>query len=93
MALRRRTTLKDVADEVGVHVSTVSRALNPSTRHFIRPEVAERVLEASTRLNYRPNAAAYSLRTNRTRIVGIVIPDIANPVFPPIIRGIEEVLS
>ncbi len=93
MAPRHRTTLKDVADEVGVHVSTVSRALNPATRHYIRPEVAERVLEASARLNYRPNAAAYSLRTNRTRIVGIVIPDIANPVFPPIIRGIEEVLS
>lgn len=93
IAPRRRTTLKDVADEVGVHVSTVSRALNPATRHFIRPEVADRVLEASARLNYRPNAAAYSLRTNRTRIVGIVIPDIANPVFPPIIRGIEEVLS
>lgn len=90
---RRRTTLKDVAEAVGVHVSTVSRALNPATRHFIRPEVAARILEASEQLNYRPNAAAYSLRTNRTNIVGVVIPDIANPVFPPIIRGIEDVLS
>lgn len=90
---RRRTTLKDVADEVGVHVSTVSRALNPQTRHFIRPEVAERIHEVSERLNYRPNAAAYSLRTNRSLIIGVVIPDIANPVFPPIIRGIEQVLS
>lgn len=90
---RRRTTLKDVADEVGVHTSTVSRALNPETRHFIRPEVAERILAVSERLSYRPNAAAYSLRTNKTRIVGVVIPDIANPVFPPIIRGIEDVLS
>lgn len=90
---RRRTTLKDVAEDVGVHVSTVSRALNPDTRHFIRPEVAERILAASERLNYRQNAAAYSLRTNRTRIIGVVIPDIANPVFPPIIRGIEDVLS
>lgn len=89
----RRTTLKDVAEAVGVHVSTVSRALNPATRHFIRPEVASRILAASTELNYRPNAAAYSLRTNRTHIVGVVIPDIANPVFPPIIRGIEDVLS
>ncbi len=90
---RRRTTLKDVAEEVGVHTSTVSRALNPETRHFIRPEVAERILAVSERLNYRPNAAAYSLRTNKTRIIGVVIPDIANPVFPPIIRGIEDVLS
>ena len=90
---RRRTTLKDVAEAVGVHVSTVSRALNPATRHFIRPEVAARILETSVSLNYRPNAAAYSLRTNRTHIIGVVIPDIANPVFPPIIRGIENVLS
>jgi LacI family transcriptional regulator len=82
-----------VAEAVGVHVSTVSRALNPATRHFIRPEVAARILQASEQLNYRPNAAAYSLRTNRTHIVGVVIPDIANPVFPPIIRGIEDVLS
>ena len=90
---RRRTTLKDVAETVGVHVSTVSRALNPATRHFIRPEVAARIVEASARLNYQPNAAAYSLRTNRTRIVGVMIPDIANPVFPPIIHGIETVLA
>ena len=90
---RRRTTLKDVAEAVGVHVSTVSRALNPATRHFIREEVSARILEASLRLNYQPNAAAYSLRTNRTRIVGVMIPDIANPVFPPIIHGIETVLA
>ncbi len=90
---RRRTTLKDVAKAVGVHVSTVSRALNPDTRHFIRAEVVERILAAAERLSYRPNAAAYSLRTNRTRIIGVVIPDIANPVFPPIIRGIEDELS
>jgi LacI family transcriptional regulator len=89
---RRRTTLKDVADAVGVHVSTVSRALNPGTRHFIRPEVSLRILDMSAALNYRPNAAALSLRTNRTMIVGVLIPDIANPVFPPIIRGIEDVL-
>ena len=44
-------------------------------------------------LNYHPNAAAHSLRTNRTRTVGIVVPDITNPVFPPIIRGIEDALA
>lgn len=93
MAGRRRTTLKDVAEDVGVHVSTVSRALNPQTRHFIRPEVAETILQAASRLSYRPHYAAYSLRTSRTLIVGVAIPDIANPVFPPIIQGIEDVLS
>ena len=90
---RRRTTLKDVAEAVGFHVSTVSRALNPATRHFIRPEVVDRIIEKSKALNYRPNAAAYSLRTNRTHVIGVVIPDIANPVFPPIIRGVESILS
>ncbi len=88
----RRTTLKDVASAVGVHVSTVSRALNPATRHCIRGEVTDRILEVCRELNYKPNAAAYSLRTNRTRIIGVLIPDITNPVFPPIIRGIEDVL-
>jgi LacI family transcriptional regulator, galactose operon repressor len=90
---RRRPTLKDVADAVGVHISTVSRALNPKTRHHITPEISAKILKASAALNYRQNAAAYTLRTNRTRIIGVIIPDITNPVFPPIIRGIEDALA
>jgi LacI family transcriptional regulator len=91
--MKRRATLKDVAEAAGVHLSTVSRALNPNTAHLITPEVVEQVRAASRRLNYRPNAAATSLRTNRTRTVGVVVPDITNPVFPPIIRGIEDGLA
>jgi LacI family transcriptional regulator len=90
---KKRATLKDVAQAVGVHVSTVSRALNPETRRLITPEIAERILEASRGMGYRPNPAAYSLRTNRTRTVGVVVPDITNSIFPPIIRGVEDVLS
>ena len=90
---RKRPTLKDVADAVGVHTSTVSRALNPKTRHHITKEISDKILKASATLNYRQNAAAYTLRTNRTRIIGVIIPDITNPVFPPIIRGIEDVLA
>lgn len=90
---RKRATLKDVAREVGVHISTVSRALNPLTRHLITPEINALVGEASRRLDYRPNSAAYSLRTNRTRTVGVVVPDITNPIFPPIIRGVEDALA
>lgn len=90
---RRRATLKDVAREVGVHVSTVSRALSPATRHLITDEIAARILEASRRLDYRPNPAAYSLRTNRTLTIGIVVPDITNSIFPPMIRGLEDVLA
>jgi LacI family transcriptional regulator len=91
--MRKRVTLKDVAQAVGVHVSTVSRALDPKTRHLITPEVAEQILKASERLDYRQNAAAYSLKTNRTRTIGVVLPDITNPIFPPIIRGVEDALA
>ncbi|WP_163267104.1 LacI family DNA-binding transcriptional regulator [Chelativorans alearense] len=92
-SIKKRVTLKDVANAVGVHVSTVSRALDPRTRHLITPEVAEQILKASERLDYRQNAAAYSLKTNRTRTIGVVVPDITNPVFPPIIRGVEDALA
>ncbi len=91
--MRKRVTLKDVAQAVGVHVSTVSRALDPKTRHLITPEIAERILKTSERLDYRPNAAAYSLKTNRTRTIGVIVPDITNPIFPPIIRGVEDALA
>ncbi|MYZ50104.1 LacI family DNA-binding transcriptional regulator [Propylenella binzhouense] len=91
--MRKRVTLKDVAQAVGVHVSTVSRALDPKTRHLITPEIADRILKASERLDYRPNAAAYSLKTKRTRTIGVIVPDITNPIFPPIIRGVEDALA
>jgi LacI family transcriptional regulator len=85
-----RPRLKEVARVAGVHVSTVSRALNDKTSHLITAEVRARIREVCDRLGYVPNQTAYSLRTNRTRTVGVVIPDITNPVFPPIIRGIED---
>ncbi|MGH6922793.1 MAG: LacI family DNA-binding transcriptional regulator [Propylenella sp.] len=91
--MRKRATLKDVAQAVGVHVSTVSRALDPKTRHLITAEVADEIIRASERLAYRQNAAAYSLKTNRTRTIGVVLPDITNPIFPPIIRGVEDALA
>lgn len=89
---KRRATLKSVAEFVGVHVSTVSRALDARTSHLITSELAERIAEAARELGYRPNAIAYSLRTRRTRTVGVILPDIMNPIFPPIVRGIEDVL-
>jgi LacI family transcriptional regulator len=91
--MRKRVTLKDVAKLVGVHVSTVSRALDPTTSSRISPDVTERVRAACKKLNYRQNAAAYSLKTNRTRTVGVIVPDITDPAIPPIIRGIEDALS
>ena len=88
-----RVTLRDVAQHVGVHPSTVSRALNPETRHMVTEEIAAKVSEAAQSLGYRPNPMAYSLKTNRSLTVGVIIPDLTNPLFPPIIRGIEDVLG
>lgn len=87
-----RVTLKDVAREAGVHVSTASRALNPLTVSVVNPETVERVTEVAGRLGYRPHPLARGLRTNQTMSVGMVIPDVENPLFGPIIAGAESVL-
>ncbi|CAN7661480.1 LacI family DNA-binding transcriptional regulator [Pararhizobium sp. LjRoot235] len=90
---KKRITLKDIARETGVHVSTVSRALDPVERKMITEEVAKRIQMAAESLGYRPNRIAAGLRTNRTMTVGVMIPDITNVIFPPILRGIESVLE
>jgi LacI family transcriptional regulator len=87
-----RTTLKDVAREAGVHISTASRALNPNTISIVNPETVERVTTAARKLGYRPHPLARGLRTNRTMSVGVIIPDVENPLFGPIIAGVESVL-
>ncbi len=86
-------TLRDVAAAAGVHPATASRALNPGTRLLVSEETARRVAEAAGRLGYRPNPVARSLRTRRSNTVGVLIPDLNNPLFPPIIRGIEDRLA
>jgi LacI family transcriptional regulator len=90
---RRRPTIRDVAQSAAVNASTVSRALNPATRHLLGQMVVERVLAAAKQLGYRPNNAAAALRGGRSQLIGMLLPDITNPVFPPIVRGLEEALS
>jgi LacI family transcriptional regulator len=90
---KKRVTMKDVAKAVGVHVSTVSRALDPKASGRISPDVAAKIRAASRKLRFQPSAAGYLLRTSRSRLVGIVVPDITDPVFPPIIRGLEDGLA
>lgn len=85
----RRVTLQDVAEQAGVHRSTASRALDPQACHLITADVIAKVLKAVEALGYRHNRVAAGLRTRRTRSIGIVVPDITNMLFPPIIRGIE----
>jgi len=75
-----------------VHSSTVSRVLNPRTRGLVSPPVASRVEGIARRLGYTPDPVAAGLRTRRSATVGVLIPDMANPVFPLILRGIESAL-
>ena len=86
-------TLKDVARQAGVHPATASRALNPATRLLVSEQTASRVLAAATELGYRPNTVARSLRTRRSDTVGVLIPDLNNPLFPPIVRGLADRLE
>ncbi len=86
-------TLRDVAAAAGVHPATASRALNPETRLLVREDTAHRVLAAAQSLGYHPNPVARSLRTRRSHTVGVVIPDLTNPLFPPIVRGLEDRLA
>jgi LacI family transcriptional regulator len=86
-------TLKDVAAVAGVHPATASRALNPETRLLVSEVTAHRIMAAADALGYRPNTVARSLRTRRSHTVGVLIPDLTNPLFPPIVRGIEDCLA
>lgn len=85
--------LRDVAEAAGVHPATASRALNAATQQLVNAETVKRVLRAADSLRYRPNPIARSLKTSRSETAGVVIPDLTNPMFPPIVRGIEDVLE
>jgi LacI family transcriptional regulator len=91
--VRGAVTIRDVARVARVHPGTVSRALNEETRALVNEETAGRVLRAAEQLGYRPNRIARGLKTNRSYTVGVLIPDITNPLFPPILRGIEDRLD
>src|SRR6202046_3939116 len=89
----RPATLRDVAAAARVHPATASRALNPETRILVSEDTARRVAAAAARLGYQPNPVARSLRTRRSHTVGVLIPDLNNPLFPPIVRGLEDKLA
>jgi LacI family transcriptional regulator len=91
--MKSRANIKDVARIAGVHPSTVSRVLNPETRSMVSEQLAEEVLRIADELGYRRNPLASGLRTRKTYTVGIIIPDLTNPVFPPIVRGAERTLD
>jgi DNA-binding LacI/PurR family transcriptional regulator len=82
------TTIKDVAQAADVSTATVSHVIN-GTR-YVSDDVRRRVLEAMELLNYQPNAVARGLRTKKTRLLALVIPDITNPFFTDLARGFQD---
>jgi LacI family transcriptional regulator len=84
-------SIKDVAKEAGVSIATVSRVLNDVD--VVNEETKKKVQEAIVKLGYRPNIVARSLKTQRTKTVGILIPDISSQFYPEIVRGTEDVAN
>lgn len=87
-AVKRRITIEDVARAAGVSRQTVSRAING--KNEISPATYDRVMDAVRRLGYHPSWVARGLATHRTGAWGLVVPDITNPFFPEIARGVQD---
>ncbi len=85
-----RVTQADVAKRAGVSISVVSRELNGDPALRARPETRERIHQAVKELSYTPSHAARSLRLNRAFAIGVLVPDLNNPIFSELIRGIDE---
>lgn len=90
---KRKVNIKDVAARAEVHPSTISRVMNPETRSMVSERVAERVTRIAGEMGYTRSPLASGLRTGRSFTIGVIIPDLSNPMFPPIVRGIERTLE
>ncbi|PWW36104.1 MULTISPECIES: LacI family DNA-binding transcriptional regulator [Paenibacillus] len=82
------TTIKDVANLAGVSVATVSRVINE--RGYVHADTRKKVEEAVKQLNFSPNEVARSLYKRKSKLIGLLLPDIANPYFPQLARGVED---
>ena len=84
----KHTSLKDLAQRLGVSIPTVSRALKDSPE--ISRELCAKAKQLAKEMNYRPNPFAMSLRKNTPRIIGVIVPDIVTHFFSSILSGIED---
>ncbi len=89
--MARKVTIREVAKRAGVSPSTVSRVLNGTDTNHMRPETKARILKAIEELEYIPVKAARSLRKQRTQLIAVLVPDISNPFFSLLARGVESV--
>ncbi|WP_414049256.1 LacI family DNA-binding transcriptional regulator [Macrococcus animalis] len=81
-------TIKDVARESGVSVATVSRAINNSG--YVHEDTLKKINRAIESLNYKPNETARSLYNKKSKMIGLLLPDITNPFFTLVARGVED---
>lgn len=84
-------TLKDIAKELNVSISTISRVVN--NKEYVHPKTRKIVLEGLQKFNYVPNQVARSLKKMSTKTVGILVPDISENFFSQIIKGIDDILG
>lgn len=88
----RSVTQRDVARAAGVHRATVSRALDPRRRELVDPATVRKVAEAAAELGYTPNALARGLKTNRSYVIGLAVPDASSPAYAAIVGAVEGAL-
>lgn len=86
-----KSTMKDVARKAGVSTATVSHVINKT--RFVEKETKKKVLEVMKKLDYYPNSAAQSLRSQKTKNIGLIVPNISNFFFTDVIEGIEKILK
>ena len=84
---KRHVSLKDLAQQLGVSISTVSRALN--NHPDISPEITQKVKKLAADMNYTPNPLAMGLLKQATRMIGVIVPDLVTHFYSSVISGIE----
>lgn len=95
VAKSKQATLQSIADDLGLHVSTVARVLNGMRQgeRAASGATAERIRKRAAEVNYRPNPHAASLRTRRTNLIGVLVPRLSDVVLATVYEGIESAAS
>lgn len=89
--MKKKVTIKDVAEQSGVSISTVSQILNGNSQNF-SPDTVKRVFASRDDLKYQPDYFAQRMVVKKSKTIGVIVPDIANPFFATLIKGIESKL-
>lgn len=87
----KKVTIKDVAKASGVSIATVSQIVNGNSKNF-SPKTVEKVLKTKEELNYVPDYFARRMVMKKSKTIGVLVPDISNPFFSTLVRGIEDTL-